>query len=36
MIAIEVWIIVAIFRVFLECSFICLFEVLLADVGTPS
>ena len=35
-IAIEVGIIVSIFRVFLERSFICLFEDLLAHVGAPS
>ena len=35
-IAIEVRIIVIIFRVFLECSFICLFEVLLARIGASS
>ena len=35
-IAIEGRIIVSIFRVFLECSFICLFVILLAHVGTPS
>ena len=35
-IAIKVGIIVTIIRVFLECSFICLFEILLARVGTSS
>ena len=35
-IAIEVRIIVTIFRVFLEGSFICLFEVLLARIGASS
>ena len=34
--AIEGRIVVSIFRVFLECSFICLFMVLLAHVGAPS
>ena len=35
-IAIEVGIIVAVLREFLDCSFICLFEVLLARIGTSS
>ena len=35
-IAIEVWIIVSIFSVFLEGSFICLFEILLARIGASS
>ena len=35
-IAIEGRIILSIFRVFLECSFICLFVILLSHVGAPS
>lgn len=35
-IAIVVGIIVTIFGVFLECSFICLFEVLLARIGASA